>query len=155
MLEWDLNVRSDNGRLDSLQWLRRWTVLYLESLTMTASAEGRKDRDAHGKLGVLLRTAGFSNVTTETREIPVSGWSTGMKQPIEHISHPHADVLWTDPDKRAIGEMNKANMREMMQSLGLYPITARGRISREEFDHLVQAAVTELEDLGSRPYLTL
>jgi hypothetical protein len=80
MLEWDLKFRSDSGQMDDLQCLRRWKTLYSESLGMTTSAEGRKDREAPGKLETFLRTAGFTSISSETREIPASNWSAGRSR---------------------------------------------------------------------------
>ena len=51
--------------------------------------------------------------------------------------------------------MNKANLTEMLQSLGLYPLIERQRLSKDEFDALVQAAAAELDNLVSKPYLVL
>ena len=60
-----------------------------------------------------------------------------------------------DLDKRAIGEMNTENVREMFRALSLFPLTARTRMSNADFERLMQAVAVELEDQDSRPYLTL
>ena len=81
MVEWNLKIQSDNGRIDRLQSLRQWEGLYSRSLGQTEVPEGRKDRDIYSKLETLLRGAGFNPVLSETREVPVAPWSAG-EQPM-------------------------------------------------------------------------
>lgn len=89
MLEWNLRVQSDSGRLDELQHLREWYSLYSDSLGMSTRAEGQKDRNAHDKLETLLRSTGFDSIITDAREVPASPWSAGNVQILHGIPLSH------------------------------------------------------------------
>jgi hypothetical protein len=82
MMEWNLNFRSENGRVEEIQSLQEWSRLYSESLSMTTAVQGKKDRNAYQKLEDLLKAAGFENVSLDVREIPASPWPSGNFLPV-------------------------------------------------------------------------
>lgn len=60
-----------------------------------------------------------------------------------------------DPLQRRIGEINLINMRKMIKTIGLWPITHRGLRTIPQFEALVNQASVELGRRESRPYLRL
>ncbi len=61
----------------------------------------------------------------------------------------------SDPHHRSIGEDNLSNMRELIRSLALYPVTQRQVCTVEEFEALVEVAGQELGNISARPYIRL
>jgi hypothetical protein len=84
MMEMYLQIQSDSGLLDNTSALRRWSMAYLGSLDRTDLAEGRKDRHAPRRLNTMMTTAGFVDVETSIRNVPMSPWPEG-RPPCEKI----------------------------------------------------------------------
>lgn len=47
------------------------------------------------------------------------------------------------------------NMRDLIRSLGLFPLTDRQILTVQEFESLIAAACDELADVDARPYIRL
>jgi len=60
-----------------------------------------------------------------------------------------------DSHRRSIGEMNLSNMRDLIRSLALYPVTHRQVRSVGDFQALVNDACEELGNIEARPYIRL
>lgn len=83
MTEWELVFRSDNGNVENLQALRRWTEVYLTAVS-SGNGVGRKSRTIPENLETMMRTSGFLNVSTDIREVPTCGWPRGVFRSKEH-----------------------------------------------------------------------
>ena len=77
MIEMYFQIQSDSGLLDDRSALRQWSMAYLGSLARTDVAEGRKDRHAPRRLDTMMNTAGFVDVETSIRNVPMSPWPEG------------------------------------------------------------------------------
>ena len=77
MVEVYFQIQSDSGLLDDTSALRQWSMAYLGSLARTAFVEGRKDRHAPRRLDTMMTTAGFVDVKTSIRNVPMSPWPEG------------------------------------------------------------------------------
>ncbi|EHY54315.1 hypothetical protein HRR83_008106 [Exophiala dermatitidis] len=136
LTEWDLHFRSEIGDMDALQALQEWSRLYTQALGLATRPEGKKSLRVTQDCETWLRMAGFVNVSTDVRDIATCPWPA-------------------DPHQRSIGEANLANMRDLVRSLGLYPITHRQLRSIEEFQVLVDHACAELGNVNAKPYIRL
>lgn len=61
----------------------------------------------------------------------------------------------TDLHQRNIGEANLSNMRDLIRSVALYPVTHRRLRTIDQFQRLVDAASAELGNLEAKPYIRL
>ncbi|KIW12179.1 hypothetical protein PV08_09455 [Exophiala spinifera] len=136
MTEWDLFFRSDSDNSDALQALHEWSRLYTEALGSSTRPEGKKRSRVVQDFEVWMRMAGFINVSTDVRDIPTCAWPQ-------------------DAHNRSIGEANLTNMKGLIHSLGLYPVTSRRLREIEDFHDLIEAAYAELSDVGAKPYIRL
>ncbi|KAJ5334059.1 uncharacterized protein N7506_007842 [Penicillium brevicompactum] len=130
MVEIYFNVQSDNGSLTDEHALRKWSIQYLRAL------EDRKDLRIGSKLRNLMTEAGFVEVDTKMIPLPLSAWSA-------------------DPRMREIGGSNCDNIKQLLQSLALYPLTQRLHMSPEGFASLVSQAQQEAADPRLKAYFPL
>src|SRR2546423_10926014 len=77
MMEMYFQIQSDSGLLDDTSALRQWSMAYLGSLARTQVPEGRKDRHAPRRLDTMMADAGFVDVETSIRNVPMSPWPEG------------------------------------------------------------------------------
>jgi hypothetical protein len=84
MMEMYLQIQSDSGLLGDTSALRQWSMAYLGSLDRTDLAEGKKDRHAPRRLNTMMANAGFVDVETSIRNVPMSPWPEG-RPPCEKI----------------------------------------------------------------------
>jgi hypothetical protein len=63
--------------------------------------------------------------------------------------------MLADAHNRTIGEANLSNMRDLIRSLALYPVTYRQLLGIEQFQALVDAACVELSNVEAKPYVRL
>ncbi|KAK4947291.1 hypothetical protein LTR10_013659 [Elasticomyces elasticus] len=134
--EWDLTFRSATGNSDALQALREWSQLHAQSLAASNRPEGRKRGRVTQDCEAWMRMAGFVDVSADVRDIPTSPWPT-------------------DSHGRSIGQANLSNMKDALRSLALYPATHRQFRTIEQFNEIVNAACSELENIQAKPYLRL
>ncbi|KAJ9643874.1 hypothetical protein H2204_002019 [Knufia peltigerae] len=155
--EWDLFFRSDSGNSDALQALNEWTRLYTQALGSSARPEGRKRSRVVQDCEAWMRMAGFVNVSTDVRDVPTCAWPQGAHSSSKSFCfHPTDKELGTtDAHNRSIGEANLTNMKGLIHSLALYPVTSRQIREIEGFHELIEAAYAELSDVGAKPYIRL
>jgi len=77
MMEFYLEIQSDSGLLSQSSALRRWSTAYLNSLGQSNVPQGRKDRHAPQRLQTWMTNAGFTNINSIIRNMPMSPWSEG------------------------------------------------------------------------------
>lgn len=116
-----------------------------------------KDLRVGTRLRNLLTEAGLVEVDATMIPLPLSAWSNGM--PIHsgeecRIRDIGADHV-LDPRMREIGAMNRENIRKLLKTLPLYPLTQRQRMPREQFDALVAQARREADSRSLKAYFPL
>ncbi|PMD36288.1 S-adenosyl-L-methionine-dependent methyltransferase, partial [Hyaloscypha variabilis F] len=128
------NIQSDNGSLtegpmgikltsysESDNALSQWSSRYHESL------EGLRDFHVPIRLPNMLRAAGFVDVESRTIQLPTCGWPTEQRD-------------------RAIGNLNRENVQNMLSSLVLYPFTKRLGMTIQDTQLLVAQARIEADN---------
>lgn len=81
MMEMYFQIQSDSGLLDDTSALRQWSMAYLRSLGRTDIPQGQKDRHAPRRLDNMMSTAGFVDIETSIRNVPMSPWPEGRSAP--------------------------------------------------------------------------
>ena len=61
----------------------------------------------------------------------------------------------TAAHQRSIGQANLPNMRDLIRSLAIYPVTRRHLRSAEDFQALIDRACEELGNIEAKPYIRL
>lgn len=149
MVEIYFNVQSDNGSLTDEHALRKWSIQYLRAL------EDRKDLRIGSKLRNLMTEAGFVEVDTKMIPLPLSAWSAGKSPKYKPERTSQLTHFQTDPRMREIGGSNCDNIKQLLQSLALYPLTQRLHMSPEGFSSLVSQAQQEAADPRLKAYFPL
>lgn len=75
MVEVDWVFQSDNGKTELLMRLNAWWNHYARALHGM-----NKDARVGGRLGSLMRQAGFQSIKSEPLEVPAAGWKDGMSR---------------------------------------------------------------------------
>ncbi|KAH7375861.1 S-adenosyl-L-methionine-dependent methyltransferase [Plectosphaerella cucumerina] len=124
MVEIYFNAQSDNGTLTDDHALRRWSKGYLESI------QTLKNPRAPLRMARWMREAGFI-VNEEPRPIPLPtcGWSTDARQ-------------------QEIGRLNRDQVRSMLSSVALYPMTMFQGMAVRDFEIMVAQARNEADNPG-------
>lgn len=80
MVEYYLNIQSDNGRLTDAHALSRWYTKYAETM--------QRDRDPRigRRLEQHMRNAGLKDVTVKKFDLHIGPWSRGTGQSFSSIS---------------------------------------------------------------------
>lgn len=130
MVEIYFNVQSDSGLMTEQNALRIWSTQYMGALGDV------KDLRVGTRLRNLLTEAGLVEVDATMIPLPLSAWSN-------------------DPRMREIGAMNRENIRKLLKTLPLYPLTQRQRMPREQFDALVAQARREADSRSLKAYFPL
>ncbi|KAK1997155.1 UMTA methyltransferase [Colletotrichum falcatum] len=136
MVEIYFNAQSDNGTLSQNHALRRWSRRYLDSM------QPYKDPRAPLQMQSWMQSAGFDSVETQMIPLPTCGWSN-------------------DPRQHQIGVVNRENVRRMLASLAMYPMTEfrglpqHGRMTSQEFQVLVAQARSEADNPAFRAYFPM
>ncbi|ROT38632.1 S-adenosyl-L-methionine-dependent methyltransferase, partial [Sodiomyces alkalinus F11] len=122
MVEIYFNAQSDNGTLTDDHALRRWSRLYMESI------QPYKDPRAPLRIASWMREAGFV-VAREPRPVPLPtcGWPR-------------------DENQREVGVLNRDNVRRLLSSLALYPMTVLQGMDIADFELLVAQARSEADN---------
>lgn len=149
MVEIYFNVQSDNGSITDEHALRKWSIQYLRAL------EDRKDLRIGSKLKTLMTEAGFVEVDTKMIPLPLSAWSSGGCSISQLERSLQLTYFETDPRMREIGGSNCDNIKQLLQSLALYPLTQRLHMSPEGFTSLVAQAQQEAADPTLKAYFPL
>ncbi|KAI9874882.1 MAG: hypothetical protein M1830_009179 [Pleopsidium flavum] len=130
MVELYYNCQSYNGSITDGHALRQWSTKYLQSL------EDVKDLRAPMRLQGMMGAAGLVNLEHRMIELPLCGWSN-------------------NPREREIGELNRENIRRLLESLALYPFTQRLGMTLVDFQALISRARTEAVDRSLKAYFPL
>ncbi|KAK2022843.1 UMTA methyltransferase [Colletotrichum zoysiae] len=141
MVEIYFNAQSDNGTLTQSKEggpppeklyhaLRRWSRRYLDSV------QPYKDPRAPLQLQSWMQSAGFDSVETQMIPLPTCGWSN-------------------DPRQHRIGVVNRENVRRMLASLAMYPMTEFRGMTSQEFQVLVAQARSEADNPAFRAYFPM
>lgn len=118
--------------------------------------EDRKDLRIGSKLRTLCEEAGLVEVDAKMIPLPLSAWSSG-KFPLAVLRcdwDTNADCN-TDPRMREIGRYNSENIRQLLRSIALYPLTQRLHMSTQSFDRLVEQAQEEARNHSLKAYFPL
>ncbi|KAJ5444601.1 uncharacterized protein N7458_008473, partial [Penicillium daleae] len=130
MTEIYFNVQSDNGSITDQHALRRWSTHYMRAL------EDRKDIRVGSRLRSFFEEVGLVEIDAKMIPLPLSAWSS-------------------DPRMRDIGQYNSENIRQLLRSLALYPLTQRLHMSTESFDRLAEQAQEEARNHSLKAYFPL
>ncbi|ATY60198.1 Methyltransferase type 11 [Cordyceps militaris] len=144
IVELYLNAQSDNGRLTYSEWIRRfhcrewkaakrcgcadhalskWSSRYLNTLSP------RKNPRAALHMAGWMESAGFVDIESKLITLPMSDWPTEAR------------------DQR-IGRANRENVKELLETAALYPLTEQTKMPMEEFEQLISMARDEAGDPG-------
>ncbi|KAK1987981.1 UMTA methyltransferase [Colletotrichum cereale] len=130
MVEIYFNAQSDNGTLTQNHALRRWSRRYLDSM------QPYKDPRAPLQMQSWMQSAGFDSVETQMIPLPTCSWSN-------------------DPRQHQIGVANRENVRRMLASLAMYPMTEFRGMTSQEFQVLVAQARCEADNPAFRAYFPM
>ncbi|RMZ85713.1 hypothetical protein DV737_g393, partial [Chaetothyriales sp. CBS 132003] len=136
IIEWEFGFRSANDRSDKLKGLQEWLRLYESALNNSGYPEGKKATSIAQQCGSWMRTALFQKLQTSVKEVPTCGW------PI-------------DPRLKQIGERNLVIMRDLIDSVAIYPVVTRHKATLEQFRRVSAQAKEELAQLDAQPYIRL
>ncbi|KAH6687974.1 UMTA methyltransferase [Plectosphaerella plurivora] len=131
MVEIYFNAQSDNGTLTDDHALRRWSKGYMESI------QPLKNPRAPLRMARWMREAGFT-VNEEPRPIPLPtcGWPT-------------------DPRQQEVGRQNREQVRSMLSSVALYPMTVFQGMAVRDFEIMVAQARNEADNPAYKAYFSL
>jgi len=90
------------------------------------SQQGYKDPRAGLQLRNWMTQAGFVDVQEWVLSLPLCGWSNGsLSYPKIPYTTPRIVLIEIDldPEQRVIGEGNRANVRQLLASLAMFPFT--------------------------------
>ncbi|OBR12300.1 UMTA methyltransferase [Colletotrichum higginsianum IMI 349063] len=147
MVEIYFNAQSDNGTLTQIllpdHALRRWSRRYLDSM------QPYKDPRAPLHLQSWMQSAGFDSVETQMIPLPTCGWSNGKE--IAEAEYLLLGLIGdSDPRQHHIGVVNRENVRRMLSSLAMYPMTEFRGMTSQEFQVLVAQARSEADNPAFR-----
>ncbi|KAK0650642.1 Secondary metabolism regulator laeA [Lasiodiplodia hormozganensis] len=130
MAEFYYIIQSDSGRLTDEHALMQWSNGYRHTM--------ERDRDPRiGRhLGQLMRSAGLTDVQEVTYRMPIGGWPT-------------------DPRLQWVGQQNLENIGAMLDSLAIWPFTARMGWTKEQVATLTERARQEAADPLLKLYIPL
>ncbi|KZL66760.1 UMTA methyltransferase, partial [Colletotrichum tofieldiae] len=143
MVEIYFNAQSDNGTLTQNHALRRWSRRYLDSM------QPYKDPRAPLQMQSWMQSAGFDSVETQMIPLPTCGWSSG-EEPIGRCAGHRSSFGDVDPRQHQIGVANRENVRRMLSSLAMYPMTEFRGMTSQEFQVLVAQARSEADNPAFR-----
>ncbi|KAJ4291670.1 hypothetical protein N0V90_009565 [Kalmusia sp. IMI 367209] len=167
MVEYYLNIQSDNGRLTTESALRRWWDAYVAAMQRS----NRNPRIAQ-TLQQLLADAGFRDVGGTTLHLPIGGWHTGVFctfwkmieyhwgmggifSPIVSASFEGLLTAMADAYRASIGQKSVAMMGELLDSASLWLFTVRLGWTAAQVEALNNAARRELQDTSLRLYVPM
>lgn len=130
IVELYLNAQSDNGRLTYDHALSKWSSRYLNTLSP------RKNPRAALHMAGWMESAGFVDIESKLITLPMSDWPTEAR------------------DQR-IGRANRENVKELLETAALYPLTEQTKMPMEEFEQLISMARDEAGDPGLKAYFPL
>ncbi|KAH6611912.1 hypothetical protein C7974DRAFT_324110 [Boeremia exigua] len=140
VVEYYLNIQSSSGRLTDHSAVRRWWMAYAEAMS-------RMNRDPRigTRLQHLFSEARFADVRVETMQLPIGDWEPG-----EYFS-----VLTrvADPVRASIGKDTVGMMGDLLESLGLWPLTRHLNWTAAEFTRLINEVRTELQNNELKLYV--
>lgn len=130
MVEIYFNAQSDNGRLTRDHALSKWSSNYLQGV------QPYKNPRAPLQIANWMRNAGFTEVESKLLVLPMCGWSSS-------------------PRDRAIGQAMAGTIRNLLHTIGLYPMVHFKGMPIEEFEILVEDASAEANDPSFKAYFPL
>lgn len=83
-----------------------------------------------------MESAGFVDIESKLITLPMSDWPTEAR------------------DQR-IGRANRENVKELLETAALYPLTEQTKMPMEEFEQLISMARDEAGDPGLKAYFPL
>ncbi|KAF1832534.1 S-adenosyl-L-methionine-dependent methyltransferase [Decorospora gaudefroyi] len=131
IMEYDLLVRSHNGRLPDQSALTRWWLSYAHAMTQM-----NRDPRIGRRLHQLLQDHRYRDVRVDVESLHIGAWSS-------------------DAVKASLGRRCVAMIGDMLESLGIWPFTSKLGWTAGQFEHLMAEVRTELEDLDMKLYINL
>ncbi|KAM3481830.1 hypothetical protein MY8738_004326 [Beauveria namnaoensis] len=83
-----------------------------------------------------MRSAGFIDIESKLITLPMSAWPT-------------------EPRDERIGRANRENIKELLATASLYPLTEQMKMPIEEYEQLISRARDEAGDPGLKAYFPL
>ncbi|TQV94783.1 UMTA methyltransferase [Cordyceps javanica] len=105
-------------------------------LTYGKFLESRKNPRAALHMATWMESAGFVDIESKLITLPMSAWPT-------------------EPRDQRIGRANRENIKELLATAGLYPLTEQARMPMEEFEQLISSARDEAGDPALKAYFPL
>ncbi|KAJ4313021.1 hypothetical protein N0V94_007148 [Neodidymelliopsis sp. IMI 364377] len=120
IVEYYLNIQSSSGRLTDQSAVRRWWLAYAEAMS-------RMNRDPRigTRLQHLFTEARFADVRIETIQLPIGDWEA-------------------DPVKANMGRDTVRMMGDLLESLGLWPLTHQLNWTIAQYTRLISEIRSEL-----------